>query len=171
MEIWFEFYRLYNQCNIVRVKNILRTASVLLVVIHSLKTISRCLVLLTIHIVKFTFIRNADWRDEESIFLSGLKVNSRNAKLYNNVGHALESQKKFSDALVLFKEAAKVDSINKTRRKSSSCFSGAARRHWGSHKHWASTKLFNQVLSLSISRQSPEKEFQVWGGRDSLPNS
>jgi len=86
------FHRLYNQCNIVRVKSILRTASVLLVVIHSLKTISR----------------NADWRDEESIFLSGLKVNSRNAKLYNNVGHALESQKKFSDALVLFKEAAKV---------------------------------------------------------------
>ena len=82
--------------------------------------------LLTIHIVKFTFIRNADWRDEESIFLSGLKVNSRNAKLYNNVGHALESQKKFSDALVLFKEAAKVDSINKTRRKGSSCFLGAA---------------------------------------------
>ena len=114
------------------------------------------------HIVKFTFIRNADWRDEESIFLSGLKVNSRNAKLYNNVGHALESQKKFSDALVLFKEAAKVEwRIDKTRRKSSSCFSGAARRHWGSHKHWASTKLFNQVLSLSISRQSPEKEFQV----------
>ena len=78
------------------------------------------------HIVKFTFIRNADWRDEESIFLSGLKVNSRNAKLYNNVGHALESQKKFSDALVLFKEAAKVDSINKTRRKGSSCLLGAA---------------------------------------------
>ena len=117
--------------------------------------------LASLHIVKFTIIRNADWRDEESIFLSGLKVNSRNAKLYNNVGHALESQKKFSDALVLFKEAAKVDSINKTRRKGSSCFLGAARRHWGSHKHWASTKLFNQVLSLSISHQSPEKEFQV----------
>ena len=82
--------------------------------------------LASLHIVKFTIIRNADWRDEESIFLSGLKVNSRNAKLYNNVGHALESQKKFSDALVLFKEAAKVDSINKTRRKSSSCFLGAA---------------------------------------------
>jgi Tfp pilus assembly protein PilF len=49
-----------------------------------------------------------DWRDEESIFLSGLKVNSRNAKLYNNVGHALESQKKHDQALVLFKEAAKV---------------------------------------------------------------
>merc|ERR1719192_3073663 len=86
------FHRLYNQCNIVRVKSILRTASVLLVVIHSLKTISR----------------NADWRDEESIFLSGLKVNSKNAKLYNNVGHALENQKKYTDALILFKEAAKV---------------------------------------------------------------
>ena len=56
--------------------------------------------------------RNADWRDEESIFLSGLKVNSRNAKLYNNVGHALESQKRFSEALLLFKEAAKVCTVH-----------------------------------------------------------
>jgi len=35
-------------------------------------------------------------------------MGSRNAKLYNNVGHALESQKRFSEALLLFKEAAKV---------------------------------------------------------------
>jgi len=74
------------------VRNVLHGVAVLLLLTHSLKTISR----------------NADWRDEESIFLSGLKVNSRNAKLYNNVGHALESQKRFSEALVLFKEAAKV---------------------------------------------------------------
>ena len=53
-------------------------------------------------------LRNSDWRNEESIFLSGIKVNTRNAKLYNNVGHALESQKKFDQALVLFMEAAKV---------------------------------------------------------------
>ena len=59
-----------------------------------------------------TCSRNADWRNEESIFISGLKVNSRNAKLYNNVGHALESQKRFSEALVLFKEAAKVRYID-----------------------------------------------------------
>ena len=64
----------------------------LLVLIHSMKTISR----------------NGDWHDEQSIFLSGLKVNSKNAKLYNNVGHALESQKNYGEALVLFKEAAKV---------------------------------------------------------------
>lgn len=64
----------------------------LLILIHSMKTISR----------------NSDWRNEESIFLSGIKVNTRNAKLYNNVGHALESQKKFDQALVLFMEAAKV---------------------------------------------------------------
>jgi len=86
------FHRLHNQCNNVRVRNILWAAAGLLLLTHSLKTISR----------------NADWRNEESIFLSGLKVNSRNAKLYNNVGHALESQKRFSEALVLFKEAAKV---------------------------------------------------------------
>lgn len=53
-----------------------------------------------------TVIRNFDWINEESIFLSGLQVNVRNAKLYNNVGHALESQKKYNEALVLFKQAA-----------------------------------------------------------------
>jgi hypothetical protein len=33
--------------------------------------------------------RNFDWKDESSIFLSGLRVNANNAKLWNNVGHAL----------------------------------------------------------------------------------
>ena len=55
-----------------------------------------------------TIARNFDWVDEQSIFLSGLTVNQNNAKLYNNVGHALESNKKYQQALILFKEAAKV---------------------------------------------------------------
>jgi len=36
-----------------------------------------------------TFLRNFDWKDESSIFLSGIRVNGNNAKLWNNVGHAL----------------------------------------------------------------------------------
>lgn len=42
--------------------------------------------------------------------MSGLKVNKRNAKLYNNVGHALESDNKFEEALSYFQAAVKVQS-------------------------------------------------------------
>lgn len=55
-----------------------------------------------------TFVRNYDWLDEYSIFMSGLRVNDRNAKLFNNVGHALESQGKFKEALNFFNEAVHV---------------------------------------------------------------
>merc|ERR1719282_2265568 len=82
--------RLYHQCRSVR--TILLSLFYLLVFSHSVKT----------------FARNFDWVDEQSIFLSGLTVNTNNAKLYNNVGHALESKKNYHEALILFKEAAKV---------------------------------------------------------------
>jgi hypothetical protein len=44
-------------------------------------------------------LRNFDWSDEFRLFVSALKVNQNNAKLYNNVGHALESESNFGDAL------------------------------------------------------------------------
>ena len=59
------------------------------------------------HSVK-TVTRNYDWRDEYSLFTSGLKVNSGNAKLFNNVGHALESQGKYGEALEYFHEAVRI---------------------------------------------------------------
>lgn len=40
--------------------------------------------------------------------MSGLKVNERNAKLFNNVGHALESQGRFKEALSFFNMAVQV---------------------------------------------------------------
>ncbi|XP_023344917.1 transmembrane and TPR repeat-containing protein CG4050 [Eurytemora carolleeae] len=46
--------------------------------------------------------------NEESIFLSGLTVNKNNAKLFNNVGHALESQKRHNESLILFHQAVLV---------------------------------------------------------------
>ncbi len=52
-----------------------------------------------------TYTRNFDWRDEYSVFMSGLKVNQRNAKLFNNVGHALENQGRFQEALKYFQKA------------------------------------------------------------------
>ncbi|VVC91724.1 unnamed protein product [Leptidea sinapis] len=55
-----------------------------------------------------TYIRNWDWKTEYTIFASGLKVNRNNAKLYNNVGHALESEGKYSEALEFFKTAVSV---------------------------------------------------------------
>nr|NVI79275.1 putative transmembrane and TPR repeat-containing protein CG4050-like protein [Cucujiformia] len=55
-----------------------------------------------------THIRNKDWEDEYSIFMSGLRVNQRNAKLFNNVGHALESQARYQEALTFFKTAVSV---------------------------------------------------------------
>lgn len=55
-----------------------------------------------------TYLRNWDWESEYSIFMSGLRVNQRNAKLFNNVGHALESQGRYEDALKYFQTAVSV---------------------------------------------------------------
>ena len=64
------------------------------------------LVLFALHGLK-TYVRNWDWESEQSIFSAGLKVNQRNAKLFNNVGHALESQAKYVEALEYFLQAVK----------------------------------------------------------------
>lgn len=40
--------------------------------------------------------------------MSGLKVNQKNAKLFNNVGHALEGQGRFQEALQYFHKAVSV---------------------------------------------------------------
>ena len=55
-----------------------------------------------------TWQRNYDWRDEYTLFSSALHVNTRNAKLWNNVGHALEGQERWAEALTYFQEATKV---------------------------------------------------------------
>ncbi|XP_035226369.1 protein O-mannosyl-transferase Tmtc3-like isoform X2 [Stegodyphus dumicola] len=69
---------------------------------------SSMLVLLCIHTAK-TMRRNTDWQSEYSLFLSGLQVNQRNAKLYNNVGHCLETQGKHAEALSYFHTAIRVE--------------------------------------------------------------
>nr|NVI79216.1 putative transmembrane and TPR repeat-containing protein CG4050-like protein [Cucujiformia] len=55
-----------------------------------------------------THLRNWDWQDEYTVFMSGLRVNQRNAKLFNNVGHALESQARYQEALIFFQTAVNV---------------------------------------------------------------
>lgn len=64
-------------------------------------------VLLTTHAVK-TFNRNWDWESEYTLFTSALKVNKNNAKLWNNVGHALENQNNYDRALRYFLQATRV---------------------------------------------------------------
>jgi len=64
-------------------------------------------ILLLTHALK-THQRNLDWRTEYSLFMSGVHVNQRNAKLYNNVGHALENEGKFEEALLYFQQAVRI---------------------------------------------------------------
>lgn len=64
-------------------------------------------VLLITHAVK-TFNRNWDWESEYTLFTSALKVNKNNAKLWNNVGHALENQNNYAKALRYFLQATRV---------------------------------------------------------------
>ncbi|VDP99703.1 unnamed protein product [Trichobilharzia regenti] len=46
--------------------------------------------------------------NEYSLFTSALKVNPNNAKMWNNVGHSLEAEGKFSEALGYFRKAVDV---------------------------------------------------------------
>lgn len=64
-------------------------------------------ILIGSHAIK-TYHRNWDWKTEYTIFMSGLRVNQRNAKLFNNVGHALEGDANYADALKYFLAAVQV---------------------------------------------------------------
>ncbi|KAK2838371.1 hypothetical protein Q7C36_013185 [Tachysurus vachellii] len=64
-------------------------------------------VLLITHALK-TFSRTWDWESEYTLFTSALKVNKNNAKLWNNVGHALENQNDYERALRYFLQATRV---------------------------------------------------------------
>ncbi|XP_071112558.1 protein O-mannosyl-transferase TMTC3-like isoform X2 [Haliotis cracherodii] len=76
---------------------------------QSLKMVVQLLMagLLLTHSIK-TVLRNNDWASEYTLFKSGLKVNQENAKLFNNVGHALEKVEKYSEALEYFETAVSV---------------------------------------------------------------
>ncbi|CAL1294996.1 unnamed protein product [Larinioides sclopetarius] len=67
-----------------------------------------CIVILLCLNISKTVKRNFDWKDEETLFRSGLRITKNNAKLYNNLGHVMEADGKNEDALQLFLKAAKV---------------------------------------------------------------
>nr|XP_048274229.1 protein O-mannosyl-transferase TMTC3 [Myodes glareolus]XP_048274230.1 protein O-mannosyl-transferase TMTC3 [Myodes glareolus] len=75
-------------------------------VLKKLSWICLSMVILT-HALK-TLHRNWDWESEYTLFMSALKVNKNNAKLWNNVGHALENEKNFERALKYFLQATHV---------------------------------------------------------------
>ena len=49
-----------------------------------------------------------DRKDELTLFLSAVRVNEKNAKCWNNVGHALETVERYDLALPFFARAASV---------------------------------------------------------------
>lgn len=57
-----------------------------------------------------TYQRNFDWKNDLTLFQSGLKVNPNNAKLYNNIGHFYERQQRYEEAIEFFRQAASKDS-------------------------------------------------------------
>lgn len=63
--------------------------------------------LLMTHTLK-SYQRNNDWRNEYTLFMSGVHVNDRNAKLFNNVGHALENEGRYQEALAYFQQAVHI---------------------------------------------------------------
>ena len=74
-----------------------------------------CLSSFTILLLVFgtkTYTRNWDWKDEVSLFSSGLRFTKDNAKLFNNVGHALEAKGDYSNALRFFTHATKVEATD-----------------------------------------------------------
>lgn len=76
----------------VKLELIFQIGFVLLIATHTLQTIHR----------------NYDWKDEYTLFTSGIQVNQRNAKLFNNVGHALENRGEFREALLYFQKAVEI---------------------------------------------------------------
>ena len=70
-------------------KYVIHIVFIILIIVHSSRTI----------------MRNEDWKNEHNIFASGIRVNSNNAKLLNNLGHVYEIEKQYYKSLDLFLEA------------------------------------------------------------------
>ena len=55
-----------------------------------------------------TIIRNKDWKSDNELFVSAIKINPQNGKLYNNLGHEHELHGDFKMAEKLFRTASSV---------------------------------------------------------------
>ncbi len=63
--------------------------------------------LLCLHSAK-TVVRNQDWKNDNTLFRSAIRVNSGNGKLYNNLGHDYEDMGNYTHAEKLFRVATRV---------------------------------------------------------------
>ena len=64
-------------------------------------------ILLTTHAAK-TLVRNRDWQSDTTLFLSAVRVNPNNGKVYNNLGSEYEKVENHSYAEALFRTATLV---------------------------------------------------------------
>ena len=48
--------------------------------------------------------RNAAWKSDESLFAAGIRISKTNAKMFNNLGHSLETKGQLEKALVLYRK-------------------------------------------------------------------
>ncbi|XP_054160787.1 protein O-mannosyl-transferase Tmtc3-like isoform X2 [Oppia nitens] len=143
------FYRIYHKLSqdcsnafisisMTAKKRLLVCTLVFLFVCHSIKTI----------------VRNYDWESEYTIFMAGIKINKQNAKLYNNVGHALEAHNKYTEALNYFLEAVRVqpDDIG--------AHMNVGRTYNNLHKYELSEKAFNKAKDL-LPKPRPGERYQA----------
>ena len=64
-------------------------------------------ILLATHVAK-TLVRNRDWQSDTTLFLSAVRVNPNNGKVYNNLGSEYEKVENHSYAETLFRKATLV---------------------------------------------------------------
>ena len=65
--------------------------------------------LLVSHSAK-TFIRNAEWESDTTLFTSAVRINPRNGKVYNNLGHEYEHAGNLKMAERLFRAGTRIQS-------------------------------------------------------------
>ena len=63
--------------------------------------------ILCVHSIK-TVVRNQEWKNDNSLFRSAIRINPGNGKIYNNLGHDYEGKGNFSYAEKLFRMASLV---------------------------------------------------------------
>lgn len=137
MLVGYGWMRLYRNGTII-MKNILIGGLIILIASHSYRT----------------WLRNFDWMSEYSIFMAGIKVNQRNAKLYNNVGHALENLGRHEEALNYFLHAAKI------QEDDVGAHINAGRMYNHLQKYNLAEKYFRRAKDL-LPRPQPGKRYQA----------
>ena len=73
------------------------------------KTISNILIsMILIFFALKTVDRNPEWFSDETLFKAAIRVNPRNAKLYNNLGHVYEDRRELTTAESYFHQAVDI---------------------------------------------------------------